>query len=117
MPESRSQTIDREMMTWPGVAKQPHRFGGTEYLLGGREIGHVHGESLVDVPLPRNLREALIRQGKARPHHILPESGWVSVPLRTMADVGKALEALRLSYDKAVEQRRQRAGRAPVAGA
>src|SRR3990170_4673116 len=107
-PDSRSQAIDRQVMTWPGVSKGPHRFGGTEYRLGRREIGHIHGEALVDVPLPRRLRGELVRQGRANPHHGLPDSGWVSVPMRSAASVEQAVAILRLSYDLAREQREKR---------
>ncbi|MGH2605797.1 MAG: luciferase family protein, partial [Anaerolineales bacterium] len=31
------------VIEWPGVTAHPHRFGGTEYRLGRREFGHVHG--------------------------------------------------------------------------
>ncbi len=104
----RSQAIDREVRAWPGVSGRPHRFGGTEYRLGRREIGHVHGNSLVDVPLPRRLRDQLIAGGLARPHHVLPDSGWVSVPMRTPTDVDVAVSILRQSYDLAVAQRAKR---------
>src|SRR3972149_215805 len=100
----RSQAIDREVRAWPGVSGHPHRFGGTEYRLGKREIGHVHGESLVDVPLPRRLRDELVRQGRANPHHVLPNSGWVSVPMRSPVSAEQAVAILRLSYDLACEQ-------------
>jgi len=113
-PDSRSQAIDRQVMTWPGVSKGPHRFGGTEYRLGRREIGHIHGESLVDVPLPRRLRDELIRQGRARPHHVLPDSGWVSVPMRSLEDVPETLSILRHSYDLACIQREKRRSPAEV---
>jgi hypothetical protein len=33
------------------------------------------------------------------PHHILPESGWVSVYLRQASDVDKAIEFLHLSFE------------------
>ncbi len=104
MSESRSQKIDRVVLTWPGVEGHPHRFGGTEYRLGRREIGHVHGQSLMDIPLPKRLRDDLIAKGQARPHHVLPDSGWVSVPMRSMEDADAAIEILRLSYDIACGQ-------------
>jgi hypothetical protein len=106
--ESRSRAVEREVMSWPGVSAHPHRFGGTEYRLGSRELGHVHGESLVDVPLPRRVRDELVAGGLARPHHVLPESGWVSVPMRTPEDVEAAISILRQSYDLAVAQRERR---------
>ena len=42
-----------EVCAWPGVTTGPHRFGGTEFLVNGKEIGHTHGFSLVDILLPR----------------------------------------------------------------
>jgi hypothetical protein len=85
-----------------GVVAQPHRFGGTEYRLGRREIGHVHGDHLVDIPFTKKIREELVGAGKAERHHILPESGWVSVYLRQAPDVDRAIELLRFSFDLAV---------------
>ena len=78
---------------------QPHRFGGTEYCLGRREIGHVHGDSLVDIPFPKTVRNELVAGGRAKAHHILPDSGWVSIYLRQASDVDRAIELLRLSFE------------------
>jgi len=102
---SRGDLIDREVMRWDGVESRPHRFGGREYRLGRRELGHVHGDHLIDVPLPRKVRERIVQEGRAEPHHILPDSGWVSLFLRTDEDVPRGLELLRLSYELAVEQK------------
>lgn len=98
--------ITAEVLTWPQMASAPHRFGGVEYLLGGRrEIGHIHGDGLVDIPFPRRVRDEVIADGLAQPHHILPDSGWVSVPLHEAADVEQAIALLRRSYDLAANQR------------
>jgi len=43
---------------WPGIEAHPHRFGGTEYRIGKREIGHIHGDALVDIPFPKKVRDA-----------------------------------------------------------
>jgi hypothetical protein len=92
------EKIRAALEDWPGITSQPHRFGGIEYCLGRREIGHVHGDSLVDIPFPKNVRNELVLAGRAEPHHILPESGWVSIYLRQATDVDRAIELLRLSY-------------------
>jgi len=97
--------ITAELETWPGVASAPHRFGGVEYLLGTREIGHIHGDHLVDIPFPTRVREAVVAAGRARPHHLLPESGWVSLYLREPDDVARAIGLLRESYELARRQR------------
>lgn len=93
------------VIEWPGVTAHPHRFGGTEYRLGRREFGHVHGDSLADIPFTKRIRDELVTGGKATPHHVLPDSGWVSVPIRSREDVQRVIELLRRAYDLALEQR------------
>jgi len=98
------ERIDAALQGWSGITAQPHRFGGTEYRLGRREIGHVHGDRLVDIPFPKKLRDELVATGRAEPHHILPESGWVSIYLRQDHDVERAIELLHLSFEIANEK-------------
>ena len=100
------EKITEVVTSWPGVAALPHRFGGTEYRLGEkREIGHIHGDRLVDIPFPTKVRDELVAQGRAEPHHLLADSGWISFYLRETADVEQAIELFRLSYEAAVKQR------------
>lgn len=99
------QTIEQAVLSWPGIEAKPHRFGGTEYVIGKREIGHIHGEWLVDIPLPTKVRDAVIDAGKAEPHHVLPDSGWISKYLRQPKDVDEAVELFKLSYDIAMKQK------------
>jgi hypothetical protein len=101
------EKIRSALQEWPGVTSQLHRFGGTEYRLGRREIGHVHGDSLVDIPFPKRIRNELVTAGRAEPHHILPESGWVSIYLRQAADVDRAIQLLRLSFEIADQRVRK----------
>jgi hypothetical protein len=100
-----SEKIHQAVISLPGVTAHPHRFGGTEYRLGKRELGHVHGDHLVDIPFPKKVRDEVIAAELAEPHHVLPESGWVSVFLRQPSDVEAALALLRRSYELAVEQK------------
>src|SRR3981081_2648832 len=79
--------IRREVARWEGVTVEPHRFDGIEFLVGRRELGHLHGSRLADLPFPVRIREQLVAEGKAQPHHILPESGWVSFVIRDASDV------------------------------
>lgn len=96
------QEIFETVTHWEEIAYAPHRFGGTEYRIGRREVGHVHGDSLVDIPFPLHVRDELVKSGEAEPHHILPRSGWVSVFLRNPDDVGRAIRLLRKSYEMAL---------------
>jgi len=103
-----AKKIYRAMMECNNVIASDHRFGGTEYKLDKREIGHVHGNHLVDIPFPIKVRNELVETGKAHPHHILPDSGWVSVYLKKEEDVDRAIKLLRRSYEIAVEQKRKK---------
>jgi hypothetical protein len=100
-----SKKIQQAVLSWPSVEAKPHRFGGTEYVIGKREIGHIHGDWLVDIPFPVKVREEVVASGKAELHHILPESGWISKYLRREQDVSEAVELFKLSYDIAAKQK------------
>lgn len=107
-----SEPIDATVLGWDGVSAHPHRFGGTEYRLGKREIGHIHGERLVDIPLTKKARDQAILEGKAEPHHLLPETGWVSIWLKSEKNVTDAIELLARNLEAARKQLRDRQARA-----
>ena len=100
-----AEKITRTVLSWEGVSTHPHRFGGTEYHIGRRELGHIHGDHLVDIPFPKRVRDEVVSAGLAGPHHILPESGWVSLHLRREEDLNTAIELLLRSYRLARRQK------------
>ncbi len=100
--------IRAAVLVWEGLESRPHRFGGTEYRLKDREIGHVHADRLVDLPFPKRIRDELVGAGLAEPHHLLPQSGWVSFYIHEPEDVERAIALLRRSYDLAVAQQLKR---------
>jgi hypothetical protein len=100
-----SEQIHRAVLEWPGMDAHPHRFGGSEFRLGSREIGHIHGDWLVDIPFPKKVRDRLVGERRAEPHHILSDSGWVSLHLRAPGDVERAIELLRSSFEIALHQK------------
>ena len=106
------ETIQKTVMSWPGVTEGPHRFGGIQFSLGERELGHLHGDRMADLPFTRAVRDELIAAGRARPHHVLPDSGWVSYRLSSEADVPGAIALFRLSYERALAAQQERASRA-----
>ena len=97
--------ITAAVTAWAGMTSQPHRFGGVEYVLGTREIGHIHGDHLVDIPFPKKVRDEVVAAGRAQPHHILPDTGWVSFYLRQENDVESAITLLQESYQIAQKQK------------
>lgn len=105
MTEQAGAHIVEIVSSWPGIEVHPHRFGGQEFRLGKREIGHIHQDWLVDIPFPVKVRDEIIAAGQAEAHHVLPESGWVSRYLRKVEDVETAILLLRRSYDLALDQK------------
>lgn len=109
VPDARKR-IEETVLTWPGLVAQPHRFGGIEYILGSREVGHMHGDHLLDVAFPKRVRDELVSAGLAQPHHLLPQSGWVSFYVREEEDVARAVALLARSYELAREQQARKNG-------
>jgi Family of unknown function (DUF5519) len=104
---STGDQIAAAVRAWPGVETAPHRFGGVEFRLGRRELGHLHGARIADLPFPRRVRDELIAQGRARPHHVLPDSGWITISIRSPEDVEPAIELFRMAYDRAANAGRR----------
>ena len=91
-------SIVREVSSWPGVSTARHRFGGIEFRYAARELGHLHGSRLADLPFPLLVRNELVAEGRAEPHHIHDESGWVSYFIRGDQDVASVIALFRLNY-------------------
>ncbi len=85
---------------WPNVTVVPHRFGGVEFRVERRELGHVHLNGMLDIPFPSRMRRALVAAGRAQAHHMLPNTGWVTCRIRTEHDLPAAIELLRMNYDR-----------------
>lgn len=94
------EQIAQEVASWDGVVAMPHRFGGVEFKAGRREIGHLHGSRLADIPFPVAIREQLVAGGRAKPHHVLPKSGWISYWIRGADDIAPVIELFRMSYQR-----------------
>jgi hypothetical protein len=94
MPTDIVSTVE----SWPGIVVEPHRFGGREFTLGGREVGHVHGTRQVDIPFPKRVRDVVVGEGVTSTHHLFPESGWVTKYVDSEADAERAVWLLRIAY-------------------
>ena len=100
------EALIREVTSWEGVTTGEHRFGGMEFRVGRRELGHLH-PGFADLPFPLPVRNELIAAGRATPHHVLPNSGWVTAPMRTVAQIANVSELFRLNYEIAVNASRE----------
>jgi predicted DNA-binding protein (MmcQ/YjbR family) len=98
--------IEAEVVSWPGVETGPGRFGSVRFTVGRRELGHLHGDEIADLPLRPEIARELIAAGQAREHRYTPEgSGWVTVELRSSDDADRVVELMRGSYERTIEKR------------
>ena len=104
-PRMAIETVSHAVTSWEGVTTHEHRFGGIEFRQGRRELGHLH-RTIADLPFPRRIRDDLVARGRAKPHHVLPHSGWVTVPMRTASEVANVIDLFRLNYDREAERTR-----------
>ncbi len=103
-PDGVAEHITSTVESWEGVTSHPHRFGGVEFRAGGRELGHLHGDRLADLLLPKAVHDRAVAGGIARKHHVLPESNWVSIPIQEPNDAENVIALLRESYERAVSR-------------
>jgi hypothetical protein len=55
-------TTESEVSSWPGISIAPHRFGGIQFNCFSREIGHIHGNGILDILFDRKTKYDLIKR-------------------------------------------------------
>jgi Family of unknown function (DUF5519) len=100
------EIVEREVSGWPDVEVRPHRYGGVEFRVRGHEIGHLHGGRMADLPFPVRVRKELVAEGRAEPHHLLPQTGWVSYYPHGVEDAPAVVELFRLNYERITQRGR-----------
>src|ERR1700755_1425243 len=103
------EQITEAVQSWPGVESAPHRFGGIEFKVGRRELGHLHGDRIADLPFPRTVRDELIAAVRARAHTVLPDAGGIPVSIASPDEAEQAVELFRMAYERARNARRANA--------
>jgi hypothetical protein len=110
MSEAAGDRLVEAVTGWPGVTLEEGRFGSTPFMVGRRELGHVHGSSILDMPLPKPLKAELIERGEAIQHrYTRPDSGWVTIELDDADAVERSIGILRERYEHALTVRDGRA--------
>jgi hypothetical protein len=96
-----SQHITDEVCSWPGVVAGPGRRGEFAFKLGGREIGHLHGDRSAHFSFPKDVWAELHAQGRITEHPVFP--GRVGPAARRIAgadDVADVIALMRLNYER-----------------
>jgi hypothetical protein len=91
--------IENEVSAWPTATVRAHKFGGIQFNTNNGELGHIHGNGLLDVLLSREQKSLLMQEYPVQHHHVFKNSGWISFRVKTAADKQIAIELLRRSYD------------------
>jgi hypothetical protein len=98
-----SKQITEEVTSWPGVEAGPGRRGEFAFTVGGREIGHLHGDHAAHFGFPREVGAQLREEGRVSPHPVNPHSAKLAARrIDDEEDVREVIELMRLNYDRVV---------------
>ena len=98
-----SERITEEVTSWPGVAAGPGSRGEFAFKVGGREIGHLHGDHAAHFGFPKEVWARLFEQGRIDYHPVFPgRPGFGARRIESEADVDDVIALMRLTYEQAV---------------
>jgi hypothetical protein len=100
---SASDRISEQATSWPGVEAGVGRRGELAFKVGGREIGHLHGDHAAHFGFPKHVWVDLHAQGRIDYHPVFPgRPGFGARRIESEADVEDVIALLRLNYDRVV---------------
>jgi hypothetical protein len=98
-----SEQITKEVTSWPGVEAGPGRRGEFAFKVGGREVGHLHGDHAAHFGFPKDVWTELFEQGRIAEHPVFPgKIGPAARRIESQADVDDVIALMRLNYDRLV---------------
>ena len=90
--------IENEVLSWQKTSAHVHKFGGIQFDVYNKEIGHIHSNGLLDILFSKEVKVRIAQEGKIKEHHTFKNSGWISFLIRKEEDKKYAIELLRQSY-------------------
>jgi pyridoxamine 5'-phosphate oxidase family protein len=98
-----SEQITETVTSWPGVEAGPGRFGALAFSVGGKEIGHLHGDHAAHFGFPRHVGAALRDAGRVGPHPVNPHSTKMAArQIESSKDVDDVIALMRENYERIV---------------
>lgn len=88
----------KDVLAWPEVEKHKYVYGGEEFRLFNRSIGHIHSNGFLDLPFVKDLRVILLEQRCAELHHVHKSTTWICKRIQSIEDIETAKSLLLLSY-------------------
>lgn len=103
--QSAGEQITEQVTSWPGVRGEgPGERGEFAFMLGRRELGHLHGDGVLHAGFPRSVWHELFEQGRIDYHPVFPgKPGYAARRIETRADARDVIALLRLNYDRAID--------------
>ena len=106
--QTASERITEEVTSWPGVTAGPGRRGEFAFKVGGRELGHLHGDRSAHFGFPKAVWRELREQGRIEPHPVFPgKEGMASRRIADADDVRDVIELMRLNYERSASGRQE----------
>src|SRR5438552_18053464 len=104
-PQKASEQITEKVTSWPGVTAATGRRGEFAFKVGGREIGHLHGDHAAHFGFPKEVWRSLFEQGRIAYHPVFPgRPGFGARRIESEADVEDVIALMRLNYERVVER-------------
>ena len=102
-----SEHVTAVVTGWSGVRAGVGQRGEWAFKVGGRELGHLHGDHVAHFAFPRTIWEELYAAGRITHHPIFPEKvGWAERRMDDDDDVRDVVAILRYNYERAIAQQR-----------
>ncbi len=99
--QTASEQITEEVASWPGVEAGIGERGEFGFSVGGRQIGHLHGDHAAHFGFPRDVGADLREQGRVGPHPVNRHSPKMAARrIESEDDVREVIELLRLNFDR-----------------
>jgi hypothetical protein len=96
-----ASAITDEVTSWPGIESGHGRRGEFAFKLGGREIGHLHGDHAAHFSFPPAAWDELFAEGRIIHHPVFPDRrGPAARRIESQADVDDVIVLMRLNYDR-----------------
>ena len=96
-----SEQITAEVTSWPGVEAGHGTRGEFAFKLGGRELGHLHGDHVAHFGFPKDVWRELFAAKRIDYHPVFPgRPGFGARRIETDDDVSDVIALLRLNYDR-----------------
>lgn len=99
------EQITEAVTAWPGVTTAgPGERGEFSFMLGRREVGHLHGSHAAHFSFQRELGTELRAQGRVAPHPITDSPSLAARRIEGPEDVREVIELMRLNYERIVSR-------------